>query len=347
MRSDDLDFLLPPELIAQTPPAERHDARLMHYRMHARSIAHRTFSDLPSLLRAGDLLVFNDARVLPARLMLRKSTGGHVEGLFLEETAPGAWRVLLKNLGSHPVGMTLEFPGAGGTMRVIERREGGEFLVTIDPPAPAADVLARAGRMPLPPYIKRHKEHDERDDLDRQRYQTVFAKSGSAVAAPTAALHFSDALLARLDAAGVQRTFVTLDVGMGTFKPVTADRLDDHVMHVESYTISPEAAAALNAAKQHGRRIIAVGTTSARVLESQPAGEPFTARHATTGIFIRPPYEWKHVVALITNFHLPRSTLIALVAAFTGIDEQRRLYAQAIAERYRFFSYGDGMFLDR
>jgi S-adenosylmethionine:tRNA ribosyltransferase-isomerase len=344
MRTDELDFHLPPELIAQTPMTDRAASRLLHYRRADRSVAHRTFSDLPPLLHPGDLLVLNDARVLPARFMLRKSTGGQVEGLFLEELRPGEWRVLLKNVGTRPVGMELRFAGGeDASLRIVEKHEAGEFAVTVSPTVPAADLLERVGRMPLPPYIRRQKEHDDRDDLDRQRYQTVFARAPGAVAAPTAALHFSDAVFRELDARGISRTFVTLNVGMGTFKPVTAERLEDHVMHVESYSISPEAAEALNAAKREGRRIVAVGTTSARVLESQPADRPFEAKTGQTGIFIRPGYEWRHVGAMITNFHLPRSTLIALVAALVGLDEQRRLYKIAIDERYRFFSYGDAM----
>ncbi len=211
---------------------------------------------------------------------------------------------------------------------------------------PADALLARVGRMPLPPYIRRDKEHDERDALDRERYKTVFARSAGAVAAPTASLHFSHDLLAELAAAGIDRTFVTLHVGIGTFKPVTADRLADHAMHREAYTISAEAADALNAAKRDGRRIVAVGTTAARVLESQPTGEAFEPRSSDTAIFIYPPYTWRHVGAMITNFHLPRSTLIALVAALIGLDEQRRLYRIAIEERYRFFSYGDAMLIE-
>jgi S-adenosylmethionine:tRNA ribosyltransferase-isomerase len=199
--------------------------------------------------------------------------------------------------------------------------------------------------MPLPPYIKRDKQRDERDEFDRQRYQTVFAKQGGAVAAPTAGLHFSEELFRELNAAKVERTFVTLHVGMGTFNSITAERLEDHQMHAESYTIDEAAAEAINRAKREGRRVIAVGTTTARVLESQPAGEiaPTTAE---TSIFIYPPYEWKHVNAMITNFHLPRSTLIAMIAALVGLDEQRRIYAEAIREKYRFFSYGDAMFAD-
>jgi len=202
--------------------------------------------------------------------------------------------------------------------------------------------------MPLPPYIRREKDGDERDDIDRERYQTVYARSTEArsVAAPTAGLHFTPEVLQQIDACGVQRVFVTLHVGMGTFKPVTVDTLDAHTMHREDYSISSETAVALNRAKTEGRRIIAVGTTACRVLESQPAGASFTPRHDDTDIFIRPPYAWRHVGALVTNFHLPRSTLIALVAACVGLDAQRRIYAHAIAQHYRFFSYGDAMFVE-
>ena len=345
MRTEELDFHLPPELIAQIPPESRTDSRLLHYRRHDHSVSHRTFSDLPGLLRKGDLLVFNDARVIPARFMLRKSTGGRVEGLFLNEETPGVWRVLLRNLG--PISSPLTFPDWLGTTATVIRGEGaGEYLLKISSDIPAIEMLNKIGRMPLPPYIKREKEYDERDDLDRSRYQTVFARQAGAVAAPTAAFHFSEELLESLGSRGIERTFVTLHVGIGTFKPVTAQTLEEHVMHVESYSIEPVAAEALNRAKREGRRIIAVGTTAARVLESQPSNEPFTARNDQTGIFIFPPYRWKHVDALVTNFHLPRSTLIALVAAMVGLDEQRRLYQIAIDEKYRFFSYGDAMFVD-
>ena len=346
MRTDELDFDLPPDLIAQEPPAERTASRLMHYRRADRSVAHRTFADLPRLLRAGDLLVFNDARVLPARFYLRKPTGGRVEGLFLSEVATGRWRVLLRNLGGGR-GQKLSFEAAPEwSARVEQVGEGGECELATSTGTNAAAALDRVGRMPLPPYIRRDKQGDPRDDSDRRRYQTVFARQPGAVAAPTAALHFSEALLNELRETGVESTFVTLNVGLGTFKPVTVEQLDDHPMHSESYTIGPEAADALNRAKQEGRRIVAVGTTSARVLESQPPGEPFAPVSTETSILIRPPYAWKHVGGLITNFHLPRSTLIALVAALAGLEEQRRLYALAIEQRYRFFSYGDAMFIE-
>ncbi len=270
-----------------------------------------------------------------------------MEGLFLAEESPGLWRVLLKNAGAVRGGLPLHFADAPEVgVRLVEKLPQGEYRVAVESGEPAMVLLSRVGRMPLPPYIKREKEHDARDEFDRERYQTVFARSPGAVAAPTAGLHFTDALLKELDARGVERIFLTLHVGLGTFKPVAVDRLEEHAMHVEAYSITPQAAEALNRAKREGRRIVAVGTTSARVLESQSADRPIEAKSGETGIFIYPPYQWKHVGALITNFHLPRSTLIALVAAMVGLDEQRRLYQTAIVERYRFFSYGDAMFVE-
>lgn len=346
MRTDELDFHLPPELIAQEPPAERVAARLMHYCRADGVIAHRSISNLPQILRRGDLLVFNDARVVPARFMLHKETGGRVEGLFLEEPSPGRWRVLLKNAG-RDLSRPFHFAATpAATARVIERLNEGECLLEVEGVESAVEFLARFGRMPLPPYIKRDKDKDERDDLDRGRYQTVFAATAGAVAAPTAGLHFSQALLAELESAGVERAFVTLHVGLGTFKPVTAERLEDHAMHEEAYAIPRATADAINRAKKEQRRVIAVGTTAARVLESQPADRSIAPIAGRTSIFIKPPYGWKHVDALLTNFHLPRSTLIALVAAMVGLEAQRRLYEAAIAERYRFFSYGDAMFIE-
>ena len=346
MRTDELDFHLPPELIAQHPPAVRTASRLMRYQRSTRHIEHRVFSDLPTLLHKGDVLVFNDARVLPARLALQKSTGGRLEGLFLREVAPGRWRVLLRDAGKLPLGTTLQFVDDDRSLTLAARADGGEYDVDLSTSEPAAAVLAVVGRMPLPPYIKRDKAADARDDADRDRYQTVYAKHSGSVAAPTAGLHFDDALLAAVDAIGAHRVMVTLHVGMGTFKPVSADALADHAMHSERYEVDAAAAEALNRAERDGRRIVAVGTTAARVLESHPPGHPWKHGGNDTAIFIYPPYTWKRVRALVTNFHLPRSTLVALVAAFVGLDEQRKLYAEAIANRYRFFSYGDAMFLE-
>jgi S-adenosylmethionine:tRNA ribosyltransferase-isomerase len=346
MRTDDLDFALPPELIAQSPTADRAASRLLHYMRADRSITHRTFSDLPQLLNPGDLLVFNDAQVVPARFTLRKPTGGRVEGLFLTEPSPGRWRVMLKNLGGGS-GTRLTFEREPGVVaEVVEMLGGGEYELWVSTAEPALVLLSRVGRMPLPPYIRRDKDADERDAADRERYQTVYARTPGAVAAPTAGLHFTSNVLAKLVERGIERAFVTLHVGLGTFKPVTTDELSAHVMHREAYTIPLETADALNRAKRDRRRIVAVGTTTARVLESQPPGPAFEPKTDETGIFIYPPYEWKHVGALLTNFHLPRSTLIALVAAMVGLQEQRRIYRTAIEQRYRFFSYGYAMLIE-
>jgi S-adenosylmethionine:tRNA ribosyltransferase-isomerase len=344
MRTSDLDFHLPPELIAQAPAAERSASRLLHYRRGDRSIAHRRFSDLPGLLRPGDVLVFNDAQVVPARFVLLKSTGGRVEGLFLGEKDRGLWEVLLKNAGRADALRFKEAPQV--PVRIVEQAAEGRYIIAVATDEPALVLLSKVGRMPLPPYIKRDKDHDARDQADRERYQTVYARVPGAVAAPTAGLHFTGALLDELAARGVERAVLTLHVGLGTFKPITSDDLDEHAMHVESYSMDDRCAEALNRARRDRRRIVAVGTTSARVLESQPEDRPFAAVQSETGIFIRPSYRWKHVDALITNFHLPRSTLIALVAALVGLDEQRCIYQTAIAQRYRFFSYGDAMFVE-
>jgi S-adenosylmethionine:tRNA ribosyltransferase-isomerase len=345
MRTDELDFELPPGLIAQSPPLDRSSCRLLHYRRADGSIAHRTFSDLPSLLTPRDLLVFNDARVLPARFAVRKLSGGLCQGLFLSEPSPGRWRVLLRNIGP-----ATEFTFAADpvvSMR-IERSVGeGEHEVSIAGTVESAEqLLDRVGRMPLPPYIRRGREHDDRDDRDRADYQTVYASAGGSVAAPTAGLHFTPQLLAELDRRGTGRTAVTLHVGIGTFKPVTVEDLDDHPMHSERYEIGDATAAALNHARAAGKTIVAVGTTAARVLESHPPDQPWRPTSAETSILIRPPYQWKHVGKLVTNFHLPRSTLVALVAAMVGLDQQRRIYTEAISRGYRFFSYGDAMLIE-
>lgn len=291
--------------------------------------------------------MLNDSRVIPARFGLIKASGGLVEGLFLQEIQPGRWEVMLKNLGRPRAGLKLGIVGDEKLcVAVIGQQEGGAYTIQLNPPEPASVILDRVGRMPLPPYIKRRRQHDPRDAADRERYQTVYARTAGSVAAPTAGLHFTERVFQELEARGVRRCFVTLHVGLGTFKPITSGTLGEHVMHAESYTVGPESAAALNRAKEENRRIIAVGTTAARVLESQPADRAFASRSDRTQIFIYPPYRWKHVDALITNFHLPRSTLIALVAAMTGLQEQRRLYRLAIEGRYRFFSYGDAMLIE-
>ena len=339
MRTDDLDYPLPPALIAQEPAPDRADARLLHYRRDTRGVAHRRVGDLPEILRRGDLLVFNSTRVVPARFALRKPTGGLVDGLWLGGGGR-RWHVLLRNLGRIDPDATLAFDAdPSATLRVLNKRadDGYDAECSRD----AADLLGEIGRMPLPPYIRRGRAADPRDAADRDRYQPVTAESGASVAAPTASLHFDPPLLARLADAGVDRTAVELTVGLGTFKPVTAADLSEHPMHRERWRIPDEAAARINAAP----RVVAVGTTVCRTLESQPPG-PLRPGEGETGLLIQPGHAFGHADALLTNFHLPRSTLLALVDAMIGTSERRRLYEIAVAGRYRFFSYGDCMLIE-
>jgi len=288
-----------------------------------------------------------DARVIPARFALRKPSGGRVEGLFIGQTSPRRWQVMLRNLGGVRAGGSLFFandPSIGAS--VIEQYDDGRYLIEVDFDRGAPELLSRLGRMPLPPYIKRAKDEDARDDLDRDRYQTVYAREPGSVAAPTAGLHFTPDIFDALKSCGVECAYLTLHVGLGTFKPIATETLETHSMHTERYSIPASTAEAINTARRERRRVIAVGTTSARVLESQPRGDVIEPNSGETAIFIYPPYEWKHVDALVTNFHLPRSTLIALVAAMIGLEAQRCIYAEAIARKYRFFSYGDAMFVE-
>jgi len=335
MRVADFDFDLPAELIAQFP-AERGASRLLHVAQHA--LHDRRFADLPQLLRPNDVLVMNDTRVIKARLFGTKPTGGRVE--LLVERVLSEYEALTFIRVSHA-------PQPGSTILLddnitlgVEAREHDLSRVKFS--EPVLEVLERIGQLPLPPYIERAP-----DDDDETRYQTVYAKEPGAVAAPTAGLHFDTAMLARLQNDGVRIAHVTLHIGAGTFQPVRVDDTRDHVMHSEMYTI-PQATvdAIAHARAQHGR-VIAVGTTSLRALEAASQYGELRAGAGETDIFITPGYSFRVVDALITNFHLPRSTLMMLVSAFAGIETIRRAYAHAIAERYRFFSYGDAMFLEQ
>jgi S-adenosylmethionine:tRNA ribosyltransferase-isomerase len=336
----DFDYVLPPELIAQHPPAVRGASRLLHVapRDGEPALADLAFGDLPGLLAPGDLLVLNDTRVVRARLHGTKATGGRVE--LLVERIDDTHRAVAMIRASHaPLpGSTLHFEGATAT---VAARDGAFSELLFD--VPVLDLLERVGSLPLPPYI-----HHSPDAQDAERYQTVYARHPGAVAAPTAGLHFDDALFAALAARGVERTFVTLHVGAGTFLPVRDDDPARHVMHVERYHVPPQAAEAVAAARARGARVVAVGTTSLRTLE---AAADASGRLATgwgqTALFIRPGYRFRVVDRLVTNFHLPRSTLMMLVAAFAGLPAIRSAYAHAIAGRYRFFSYGDAMLLER
>ena len=337
MRVADFDFDLPAELIAQFPPETRGASRLLH--VDAGAACHdRLFADLPALLRPDDLLVLNDTRVIKARLFGQKDSGGKVE--LLVERVTGEHEALAFIRASHAPKPGSRILLADGTALGVLARQ--DDLTRLRFSAPVLAVLDALGRLPLPPYI----EHDPTAD-DEARYQTVYADAPGAVAAPTAGLHFDEAMLARLAAHGVRTARITLHVGAGTFQPVRVDAIADHTMHSERYTIPQATVEAAADTRTRGGRVVAVGTTSLRALEAASQSGPLRAGADETDIFITPGYRFRTVDALITNFHLPKSTLLMLVSAFAGLDTIRAAYAHAIRERYRFFSYGDAMFLER
>jgi S-adenosylmethionine:tRNA ribosyltransferase-isomerase len=336
MRVADFDFELPDELIAQFPPAVRGASRLLE--VAGAALHDRQFADLPTLLRANDLLVLNDTRVIKARLFGSKATGGRVE--LLVERVLDEFEALAFIRASHaPLpGSTISLEN-DVLLEVLARQDD---LTRLRFSLPVLDVLDAQGRLPLPPYIERAAGAD-----DDARYQTVYASEPGAVAAPTAGLHFDEAMLARLQALGIATARVTLHVGAGTFQPVRVDDTRAHTMHSERYTIPQATVDAIAATRANGGRVVAVGTTSLRALEAAASHGPIRAGSDETRIFITPGFEFRAVDALLTNFHLPRSTLMMLVSAFAGFDAIKLAYAHAIAERYRFFSYGDAMFLHR
>ena len=341
---DDYDYELPRSLIAQEPLANRADSRLLVVNRAENSITHSYVRELPQLLRPGDLLVLNDTRVVPARLVgYRTSTSGHWEGLFLRLDEQGLWRLLARSRGKMACGETITLVNAAGQddirLRLVERLDGGIWVMHAETDEPVFSLLDRLGRVPLPPYIRQ----GEMMPADRQRYQTVFARQPGAVAAPTAGLHFTADLLRRLEAAGIGHCFVTLHVGLDTFRPVTAERLSDHKLHSEWGQLEAAAVERIGECHKRGGRIIAVGTTSVRVLESAAAGGPIRPWSGWTELFIRRPYTFRAVDSLLTNFHLPRTTLLVLVRAFGGDELIRRAYEEAIRQEYRFYSYGDAM----
>ena len=335
MQAADFDYLLPPELIAQRPLPERSASRLLVVDAAAGQRRDARFTDLPGLLAPGDLLVFNDTRVVPARLEGVKPTGGVVE-MLLERPLEGL-EALLHMRASKPLRPGQVVRTGGGDI-VVEGREEDLFRVRL--PEPALEFFGRHGSVPLPPYIERTPDGD-----DTGRYQSLLARVPGAVAAPTASLHFDEAMLARLDAMGVRRATVTLHVGAGTFQPMRSDRIEEHVMHAEWAELPAATVEAIAATRAAGGRIVAIGTTVVRTLESAP--EPLAPWQGDTRLFIRPGHRWKVVDAMVTNFHLPRSTLLMLVSAFAGRESILTAYAHAVQQRYRFFSYGDAMFLTR
>lgn len=338
MRVSDFDYELPSELIAQHPLANRTESRLLALDGVTGQAQDRRFSELPSLLAPGDLLVFNDTRVIPARLFGRKASGGRVE--VLVERLMDLHRVM-----AHVRASKSPKPGSRLTLEEcleaeVLGREGDLFELRFAGAEPILNLLERYGHIPLPPYIARSDA-----DEDRDRYQTVYARRPGAVAAPTAGLHFDQALMARLKAQGVEQGFVTLHVGAGTFQPVRVARVEDHLMHQEYIEVDEAICGQVHAAKARGGRVVAVGTTAVRALESAAATGRLAPYQGDTDIFITPGYRFAVVDALITNFHLPQSTLLMLVCAFGGYEAVMKAYRHAVAQRYRFFSYGDAMFV--
>ena len=343
------DFHLPRELIAQHPVEHRIDARLMLINRKLGTIAHHHVRDLPDLIEPGDALVLNNSKVIPARLVgSRTATGGRWEGLFLRQGQDGVWEILSKTRGQIQVGETITLQDRDGrdfpALTVLSKLEGGHIAVRpLDSSAGLWEVLEKYGRVPLPPYIR----DGQMVDRDIENYQTVYAKTPGSVAAPTAGLHFTRDLIRHLQQKGVYTAAVTLHVGLGTFRPMSADRLSEHEMHFEWGELSEGSAEKLNVCRTERGRVISVGTTSTRVLESaaQVSGEKYAAWSGETNIFIRPPYQFRGVDALLTNFHLPKSTLMALVCAFAGRDLTMDAYRTAIQQQYRFYSYGDCMLI--
>ncbi|HIT30520.1 MAG TPA: tRNA preQ1(34) S-adenosylmethionine ribosyltransferase-isomerase QueA [Candidatus Scatomorpha stercoravium] len=339
MKKSDFYFELPPELIAQTPLEKRDSSRLMCMDRETGEVSHRVFSDLAELLRPGDCLVMNDSRVLPARLLGTRETGGAVEVLLLRDLGGGEWECLTRPGRKTRPGTRLSFGGGELSADVVSVAEGGNRVIKFNYDGIFLEVLERLGKMPLPPYIKEELQ-------DSERYQTVYSRELGSAAAPTAGLHFTKELLEKIAAKGVRECFVTLHVGLGTFRPVKEDDIEDHDMHSEFCIIPEETARIITETKRAGGRVVCVGTTSCRTIESF-ANEDGTvdAKSGWTDIFIYPGYKFKCMDALITNFHLPESTLVMLVSAFAGREHILNAYNEAVANKYRFFSFGDAMYL--
>ena len=350
MLVSDFDYELPEELIAQEPPAERGGARMLTLDRATGKYEDRIFRDFPELLRDGDLLVLNDSRVIPARLFAHRvglhtqpghHSTGRIQVLLTEQISEWAWRVLARPGRKALTGELLTFGDGELRAEIVAHGEFGERTLRFEPVADFFGEIEKLGHIPLPPYI-----HRADVDWDRERYQTVYAQERGSVAAPTAGLHFTPEILDQIGARGVRIAYVTLHVGLGTFQPVRVERLEDIHLHTERYTLPESTADELNAARREGRRVVAAGTTTVRTLEHCAlAGGEFAPHSGSTSIFISPGFEFRAVQALLTNFHLPQSTLLMLVSAFGGREHVLNAYRHAVAERYRFFSYGDCMFL--
>jgi S-adenosylmethionine:tRNA ribosyltransferase-isomerase len=337
-----LDYELPAHLIAQEPSAERDRARLLVLDRAGSTLAHRFFCDLPELLTAGDLLILNDTKVLPARLVGRRArTGGNWEGLFLRQLPDGLWELLCQTRGRLSPGDIVVLEPGGLQLHLVSRSPSGHWLARPGEPGAPLDLLAANGQVPLPRYIRKGRAVPG----DQARYQTIFARQPGAVAAPTAGLHFSPRLFEGLKQRGIDWAFVTLHVGLGTFEPLRAADFTQHRLHREWGELSPETAQAIAHCRARGRRIVAVGTTSVRVLETVAASGGIRPWSGETELFIYPPYRFQVVDALVTNFHLPRTSLLLLVSAFAGADSIRRAYEVAVQQEYRLYSYGDAMLI--
>lgn len=341
MKTHDFWYDLPEELIAQTPLEKRDDSRLMVLDRDTGKVSHKHFYDIIDYLQPGDCLVMNDSRVLPARLLGHRPTGGAVEVLLLRDLGNKQWECLCKPGRKMQVGSQVVFGDGELTATVVQVKEDGNRVVEFSYEGIFLEVLERLGKMPLPPYIKAELE-------DQERYQTVYSRAVGSAAAPTAGLHFTKELLEQLREKGIKTAFVTLHVGLGTFRPVKADDIRQHHMHSELCMISQETADVLNKTRTEGGRVVCVGTTSCRTLESLVRDDgSFEACSKWTDIFIFPGYQFKAMEALITNFHLPESTLVMLVSAFAGKENVLNAYAEAVKEKYRFFSFGDAMYIGK
>ncbi len=340
MKTADFDFYLPEELIAQTPLERRDASRLLTLDKHTGAVEHHHFYELPQFLKPGDCLVLNDSRVLPARLIGHRPTGGACEVLLLVDRGDKCWECLVRpGRKLRPGAQVIFGEGKELTATIEEELEDGKRLVRFHYEGIFLEILEHLGKMPLPPYIKEELQ-------DNERYQTVYSKVVGSAAAPTAGLHFTPELLAKVQEIGVKVCYITLHVGLGTFRPVKAEDIQDHEMHSEFCMISQETADIINETKRNGGRVICVGTTSCRTIESFAAEDgTMTERSGWTNIFIYPGYHFKVLDALVTNFHLPQSTLIMLVSALTGREHVLAAYEEAVKERYRFFSFGDAMFI--
>ena len=349
MKTEELNYYLPPELIAQHPCSVRSDSRLLVLNHSSGDIIDSRFESVGDFLSAGDCLVLNNTKVLPARFFASRTTGAKLEGLYLGKNPGNDWIVMIKGARKLRVGEIIILKDRQKSdfckAKVVEKQPQGRSLLRLKTDQETETVLEAIGFPPLPPYIKRDDD-PKLAQIDKQRYQTVYAQHMGAVAAPTAGLHFTEPLIEQLKQAGINFAYITLHVGAGTFKPVSAQNLDDHQIHREKFSINKENALIINTAKSKGGRIIPVGTTSTRTIESiAAAGPEIEANEGTTDLFIKPGYKFKITDAMITNFHLPKSTLLALVATFAGLDNILAAYNYAIEQRYRFYSYGDAMLI--